>query len=487
MGEVPPSCNQPSAFAAMECRPQRPKPSVLTVLAGNHADDVDDGANEVAIAGVGAASSSIGGFGTTSSARHPAAEVVAQSAGRRTWAAWAGRDSPSNTGRWEHGDLSKGFLRLFQQSFSCTRPPPVQCPICCTEPESEQIVLWCGCAVCEMCMRSWVAAQLEEHSSAEFVLHCPICRAIMRPSDASRAMTLDPGIYDNYFEKLLVQSLRLDPGFVSCPKCKGGGFVSGPCMEQVRLECWRDLKEKQSQAKNVAVFLWFVLSSLLCVCEVGRIQILISAPLLLAIACLTEYTHRRVRHWLQSTLNAPTQVGCPCCEASFALSGQADQSSEVWLRQHSRPCPRCKAPIEKQGGCNHMACAACQLKFCWACMRPSWVCGAYSCSNGAPFGNAGVSGSVSQASDSSFIGTIYEFRAVAILALVACGLECVFRKPAFSALHDFLWLGLEIMWFWVRFVCLCTCVIIVSMLIFRGAAGAREPNGSRLTTPLLQV
>mmetsp|Transcript_41331 Transcript_41331/g.133210 ORF Transcript_41331/g.133210 Transcript_41331/m.133210 type:complete len:158 (-) Transcript_41331:17-490(-) len=113
--------------------------------------------------------------------------------------------------------------------------------------------------------------------------------------------------------------------------------------------------------------------------------------------------------------------------------------------------------------------------------------GAYSCSNGAPFGNAGVSGSVSQASDSSFIGTIYEFRAVAILALVACGLECVFRKPAFAALHDLLWLGLEIMWFWVRFVCLCTCVIIVSMLIFRGTACAREPNGSRLTTPLLQV
>ena len=90
----------------------------------------------------------------------------------------------------------------------------------------------------------------------------------------------------------------------------------------------------------------------------------------------------------------------------------------AWVRENTRPCPRCAAPILKAagrkpttlllllyyshsitvilkaggrkpttlilllyyshsiivilkaGGCNHITCGACRTRFCWACMRP---------------------------------------------------------------------------------------------------------------------
>eukprot|EP00941_MAST-03F_sp_MAST-3F-sp1_P001329 g1329.t1 len=44
-----------------------------------------------------------------------------------------------------------------------------------------------------------------------------------------------------------------------------------------------------------------------------------------------------------------------------------------YIMLHSRPCPRCMAPIMKNRGCNHMVCektkGGCGFEFCWVCMQ----------------------------------------------------------------------------------------------------------------------
>jgi ariadne-1 len=43
------------------------------------------------------------------------------------------------------------------------------------------------------------------------------------------------------------------------------------------------------------------------------------------------------------------------------------QESELYVRKNTKPCPGCRAPIEKAQGCNHMTCT-CGVQFCWLCL-----------------------------------------------------------------------------------------------------------------------
>lgn len=39
-----------------------------------------------------------------------------------------------------------------------------------------------------------------------------------------------------------------------------------------------------------------------------------------------------------------------------------------WIMANTKPCPKCKKPIEKNQGCNHMSCRECNHGFCWVCL-----------------------------------------------------------------------------------------------------------------------
>lgn len=47
-----------------------------------------------------------------------------------------------------------------------------------------------------------------------------------------------------------------------------------------------------------------------------------------------------------------------------------DSGTAHWVAANTKECPKCKATIEKNGGCNHMTCrnADCKYEFCWVCL-----------------------------------------------------------------------------------------------------------------------
>ncbi|XP_054991325.1 E3 ubiquitin-protein ligase parkin [Sorex araneus] len=46
-----------------------------------------------------------------------------------------------------------------------------------------------------------------------------------------------------------------------------------------------------------------------------------------------------------------------------------EKASKETIKNTTRPCPRCRVPVEKNGGCMHMKCPQpqCQLEWCWNC------------------------------------------------------------------------------------------------------------------------
>ena len=188
--------------------------------------------------------------------------------------------------------------------------------------------------------------------------------------------------------------------FRPCPLCKAGGFVTWSCVGVAR-----------DRARRVALFVGVGLialcgalganGALMAAADLTgppHVAVLASAALMHAVGVLARRAAR------DASADAPLHVGCPECDARFDLAApdvaadaaaasrgrelDASAGDAAWVREHTRPCPRCRAPIIKSGGCNAMRCGRCHHRFCWACMQSQTRCGHFQCANGAPHGNA---------------------------------------------------------------------------------------------------
>ncbi|XP_027184942.1 probable E3 ubiquitin-protein ligase ARI8 [Coffea eugenioides] len=55
--------------------------------------------------------------------------------------------------------------------------------------------------------------------------------------------------------------------------------------------------------------------------------------------------------------------------ARWILKNSAESENMNWILANSKPCPKCKRPIEKNQGCMHITCTPpCKYEFCWLCL-----------------------------------------------------------------------------------------------------------------------
>lgn len=349
--------------------------------------------------------------------------VIAGAIGSKSWRAWAGRTSGSD--EYASGDLFAGVCRAVRWHLRtrATPPPPEgHCPICYnTKPEDGSWQqLWCGCRVCSACISHWAQAALDRAAGATLndegsltdavALSCPACSAPLRACDAANLLGGDSVLCATFDLALRDARLRSMADFRPCPSCPGGGFLTWGCVGA-------NQQRAHGRAALAGIGLLVVcmcmgvkrgFTSMLSHREVLRplcAGVQLRDIVLLLSAAVAHALARAVRYLAASaTLGAPLHVGCPECHANFALGAAdavgdaaADRSrlgsvagDDAWVIEHTRPCPRCKVPILKHGGCNVMVCSRCRLTFCWACMQPKRHCSHFACANGAPHGNASV-------------------------------------------------------------------------------------------------
>ncbi|GJR58596.1 probable E3 ubiquitin-protein ligase ARI8 [Tanacetum coccineum] len=55
--------------------------------------------------------------------------------------------------------------------------------------------------------------------------------------------------------------------------------------------------------------------------------------------------------------------------SKWIMKNCAESENMNWILANSKPCPKCKRPIEKNQGCMHMTCnPPCKYEFCWLCL-----------------------------------------------------------------------------------------------------------------------
>ncbi|KAJ4701862.1 RBR-type E3 ubiquitin transferase [Melia azedarach] len=72
---------------------------------------------------------------------------------------------------------------------------------------------------------------------------------------------------------------------------------------------------------------------------------------------------------LQFCFSCSSEAHSPCSCLMWELWDKKcqDESETVnWITVHTKPCPKCQKPVEKNGGCNLVSCV-CGQSFCWLC------------------------------------------------------------------------------------------------------------------------
>lgn len=151
-------------------------------------------------------------------------------------------------------------------------------------------------------------------------------------------------------------------------KCCGAGCKATLSHADMKRVATKELFEKYDHFSMLSVlstmpdFRWCLSRR----CKSGQIHITgTEGPIFRCVSCSAKAC---VVH------NVPWHEGLTCREYDYSknprLKKKEEQASERAVKELTKRCPGkgCNAPIERNGGCDHMTCRKCLHQFCWLCM-----------------------------------------------------------------------------------------------------------------------
>jgi len=271
---------------------------------------------------------------------------------------------------------------------------PGSCPICFELPTNQYVLNYCGHIACRYCLTEYLNYSVR---NSEFPIKCPFrdCRLPVLHSDwtgllneaeceslyeisLSRFVEQRPNEYFWCSSSGCKQIIERSASQVQCPSCSvvwctkcqinmdevpllpgataHKGFSCSVWNEQI--EKSRDIAVKASEiAKNAWPLIetqdWEgALKAFSQVYDLNPYNTDVVKALEIISSCGKE--------WEQKCVHLKMQMS----EKKYEFANME------WLLEHTKPCPSCKIPIEKNAGCNHMSCSRCSTQFCWVCSKP---------------------------------------------------------------------------------------------------------------------
>eukprot|EP00980_Cylindrotheca_fusiformis_P031038 scaffold25736_cov117-Cylindrotheca_fusiformis.AAC.7 len=189
------------------------------------------------------------------------------------------------------------------------------CGICYdTIMKSDTFSLDCGHVFCKECWQSFMESALSQQSIDAIRLTCPQhdCNLRLLPQHME---ALDCGIHTEWKKALLNAFVDIDPSYRFCPG------ADCHCIATIASSSIRDI------------------------------------PFAVCNRCSTSFCF---------LCGEPPHQPASCRHVSEWQ--RLVSNSSFWMKKHTKPCPGCNAPIEKNKGCNHMTCQQCKTEFCWLCL-----------------------------------------------------------------------------------------------------------------------
>jgi len=208
-----------------------------------------------------------------------------------------------------------------------SKKPKYVCPICeDTNLGTATYALSCGHRFCRDCWGYYLSNALNEAPKVVTTTHCMSPKCLLHVHDAAWCELLPTSeSKDRYHQFLNICTITDNPLLKYCP--------APGCTKVMRV----DVRERTRAVKCKCGFDW----------------------------CFSCHDSDIGDH-----------MPATCKQVADWRERETSESENIkWLIANTKQCPKCRRPIEKNGGCMHMTCnkssGGCGFEFCWLC-RGDW-------------------------------------------------------------------------------------------------------------------